>query len=155
LHLTFHYQHSAIRITSGSLDLNVLAISDAFEGIAESSRKELQKQASLLAGLEADLDVIARVKIHVEFMSPTVRMAIEGGEKPRTLGDYVSTVKMKQVGETCLRTHGMHIFLRLSVDQIMKQRGSQTNYDHDSPNVSKSWLASLTARTQCGLPSPT
>jgi autophagy-related protein 11 len=81
-------------------------MSDGFEGIAGNARKELDKQATLLAGLEADLDIISRVKIHVEFMSPAVRNAIEAGEKPRTLGDYVSNVKMKQVAETCARTNG-------------------------------------------------
>jgi hypothetical protein len=104
--LTLHYQHEAVRIASSSLDLNVLAITDAFEGIAATSRQELDKQAALLAGLEADLELISRVKIHVEFMSSGVRKAIEAGEKPRTLGDYVSIVKMKQVAETCTRTHG-------------------------------------------------
>lgn len=72
------------------------------------ARRELDKQAVLLAGLEADLDIISRIKIHVEFMSPAVRRAIEAGEKPRTLGDYVSNVKMKQVAETCARTHGVY-----------------------------------------------
>jgi autophagy-related protein 11 len=66
----------------------------------------LEKQASLLAGLEADLGIISRVGIHVEFLSPAVRRATEAGEKQRTLGDYVSNVKMKQVAETCTRTHG-------------------------------------------------
>jgi autophagy-related protein 11 len=86
--------------------LNVLAIADAFEGIAGGARGELEKQASLLAGLQADLEIINRVKIHVEFMSPTVRHSIEAGGEPRTLGDYVSNVKMKQVADTCARTHG-------------------------------------------------
>jgi autophagy-related protein 11 len=40
-------------------------------------------------------------------MSPAVRKAIDSGERPRTLGDYVSNVKMKQVAETCSRTHGI------------------------------------------------
>lgn len=84
----------------------MLAIADAFEGIAGSARGELNKQATLLTGLEADLEIINRVKIHVEFMSPAVRKAIESGEKPRTLGDYVSNVKMKQVADTCARAHG-------------------------------------------------
>lgn len=105
--LTLHYQREAVRIASSSLDLHVLAITDAFEGISTTCRKELEKQAALVAGLEADLEIISRVKIHVEFMSPAVRKAIETGEKPRTLGDYVSIVKMKQVAETCTRTHGM------------------------------------------------
>jgi autophagy-related protein 11 len=104
--LTLHYQHEAVRIASSSLDLNVLAITDTFDGIASSARRDLEKQAALLAGLEADLEIISRVKIHVEFMSPAVRKAIETGEKPRTLGDYVSIVKMNQVAETCTRTHG-------------------------------------------------
>ncbi|KAF5381358.1 hypothetical protein D9615_008323 [Tricholomella constricta] len=103
--LSLHYQHEAIRIASASLDLNVLAIVDTFEGIAAGSKRELEKQAMLLAGLEADLDLISRVRIHSEFMSPAVRKSIEAGEKSRTLGDYVSNVKMKQVAETCARTH--------------------------------------------------
>lgn len=87
--------------------MNVLAILDTFEGIATASRKELARQASLLAGLEADLEIISRVRINTEFVSPAVRKAIEAGEKQRTLGDYVSNVKMKQVAETCAKTHGM------------------------------------------------
>jgi autophagy-related protein 11 len=111
--LTLHYQHEAVRIESNSLDLHVLAITDIFEGIAASARRELEKQSALLAGLEADLEIIARVKIHVEFMSPGVRRAIESGEKPRTLGDYVSIIKMKQVAETCQRTHGGNLPIEL------------------------------------------
>lgn len=102
---SLYSQHSAVRIASSSLELNVLAIADAFDGIAGSARAELEKQAGLLAGLEADLDIISRVKIHVEFMSPAVRKAVDAGEKARTLGDYVSNVKMKQVADTCARTH--------------------------------------------------
>lgn len=80
---------------------------DTFEGIAVISRRELERQASLLAGVQADLDLISQVKIHVDFLSSTARKSIEAGEKFRTLGDYVSNVKMKQVAETCARTHGL------------------------------------------------
>ncbi|KAH7912199.1 putative peripheral membrane protein [Hygrophoropsis aurantiaca] len=102
---TLHRQHQAIQIASSSLDLNVLAITDVFDGMAGAAGKDLERQAALLAGLDADLEIIARVRIHVEFMSPAVRKAIENGERHRTLGDYVSNVKMKQVAETCARTH--------------------------------------------------
>ncbi|KIK54177.1 hypothetical protein GYMLUDRAFT_48975 [Collybiopsis luxurians FD-317 M1] len=105
LAVSLQFQFEATRIASRSLDMNVLAILDTFEGIASGSRKELARQASLLAGLEADLEIISRVSIHTDFMSPGVRKAIESGEKSRTLGDYVSNVKMKQVAETCARTH--------------------------------------------------
>lgn len=102
---SIHTQHLATRIASTSLDRNVLQIANAFEGVAASARRELARQAALLDGLQADLDLIARVRIHLEFVSPGVRKAIEGGEKPRTLGDYVSNVKMRQVADTCSRTH--------------------------------------------------
>ncbi|KAJ7802672.1 putative peripheral membrane protein [Mycena olivaceomarginata] len=102
---TLHSQHDALRIASTSLDMHVLAIVDTFESVAAGSRRELEKQAALLSGLEADLDIISRVRIHTEFVSPAVRKAIESGDKARTLGDYVSNVKMKQVADTCARTH--------------------------------------------------
>ncbi|OJA17862.1 hypothetical protein AZE42_05905, partial [Rhizopogon vesiculosus] len=102
---TLHRQHQAARIACSSLELNALAISDVFDGIAVTARKDLERQAALLAGLDADLEIISRIKIHIEFMSPAVRNAIENGERSRTLGDYVSNVKMKQVAEACGRTH--------------------------------------------------
>ncbi|EGO03760.1 putative peripheral membrane protein [Serpula lacrymans var. lacrymans S7.3] len=102
---TLNQQHQAIQIASSSLELNVLAISDAFDGISSLCSKELEKQTALLTGLEADLEIINKVKIHFDFMSPTVRKAIEKGDRARTLGDYVSNVRMRQVAETCSRTH--------------------------------------------------
>ncbi|KAJ4473012.1 putative peripheral membrane protein [Lentinula aciculospora] len=105
LAISLQFQFEATRIASRSLDMNVLAILDAFEGIATGSRRELARQSSLLAGLETDLEIISRVSIHTEFVSPAARKAIESGEKQRTLGDYVSNVKMRQVAETCSKTH--------------------------------------------------
>jgi autophagy-related protein 11 len=103
---SLRYQHEALRIAFTSLDLNVLAIMDVFEGISQSAQQDLEKQETLLAGVDADLEIISRVKIHAEFMSAATRKAVEAGERARTLGDYVSNVKMKQVAETCARTHG-------------------------------------------------
>ena len=84
----------------------MLAISETFEGIAVNARKELEKQTSLLVGLDSDLELISRVGVHVEFCSAAVRMAIEAGDPHRVLGDYVSKQKMKQVADACVRTHG-------------------------------------------------
>lgn len=102
---TIKTQHQAISIASSTLDMNTLAITDAFSQLAEGARMELDKQESLLAGLDADLEIIDKINIHPEFMNPTVRRAIEAGDKSRTLGYYVSKVKMKQVAETCRKTH--------------------------------------------------
>lgn len=78
-----------------------------------TASRDLDRQAILLAGVDADLDLIGRVEIHIEFMSSAVRKAIENGERPRTLGDYVSNAKMKQVAEACARTHGESLLLLL------------------------------------------
>ncbi|KAF8218322.1 putative peripheral membrane protein [Mycena galopus ATCC 62051] len=125
---TLHSQHDALRIASTSLDMHVLAVVDTFESVATGSRRELEKQAALLAGLEADLDIISRVRIHTEFVSPAVRKAIESGDKPRTLGDYVSNVKMKQVADTCARTHedlrGRFIQTEQAVTRLQQQADS-------------------------------
>lgn len=115
LFASLQYQHEAIRIASSSLDFNVLAIVDTFDGMSVTSQRELERQTKLLNGVEADLELISRVQIHVEFMSNAVRKAIEGGERHRTLGDYVSHVKMKQVAELCSRTHED---LQVKFDQV-------------------------------------
>ena len=104
---SLRHQYDALRIASSALDLHVLALQEAFDAIAQSAQQELDKQHGLLAGIDADLEIVKRVPIHQEFLSPSVRKAMEFGERGRTLGDYVSQVKMKQVADTCLRTHGM------------------------------------------------
>lgn len=121
--IALHYQHEALRIATSSLDLHVLAIFDTFESIATNSRRELAKQASLLQGLDADLELVKRVKIHVEFMSNSVRRAIEAGERHRTLGDYVSNEKMRTVAMGCVRTHGVYSNLWHSISSdLLEQR---------------------------------
>ena len=107
---SLHFQQQAIRIASTTLDFNVLAISETFEGIALNARNQLEKQNSLLAGLDSDLELISRVGVHVEFCSNAVRMAIEAGDPHRVLGDYVSKQKMKQVADACVRTHGSFLY---------------------------------------------
>lgn len=107
---SLHFQHQAIQIASTTLDFNVLTISETFEGIASNARRDLEKQKSLLAGLDADLELISRVGVHVEFCSTAVRMAIEAGDPHRVLGDYVSKHKMKQVADACVRTHGSFFY---------------------------------------------
>ena len=84
----------------------MLAVSDAFDAIAANSQRELEKQAQLLAGLDGDLRIVSRVAVHKEFLSPNARKAIELGEPGRTLADYISQAKMRQVATACTRTHG-------------------------------------------------
>jgi autophagy-related protein 11 len=87
---------------------------DTFEGLGASCTAELEKQMTLLGGLESDLDIIRQVRVHADFVSPQVRKAIETGEKHRTLGDYVSNGKMMQVAETCEKSHGLSELLILT-----------------------------------------
>ena len=60
---------------------------------------------ALLATVDTDLEIINRVEVHVEFMSLTMRKVIKGGERPRTLGTYVSRERIKIVAEGCGRIH--------------------------------------------------
>lgn len=104
---TLQRQYDAMCVETMSLDRHVLTIVETFNNVAETSRVDLDKQATLLGGVQADLNLIRRVKVHPEFLSPNVRKAIGAGGELRTLGDYVSTVKMKQVADTCAKTHGV------------------------------------------------
>ena len=100
-------QQSALRIASTALDLNVLNVADVFDGVAAGARRELDKQASLLTSVDADLEMASRVHVHREFMSTAMQRAIDSGGRARTLGDYVSNEKMHQVADACRRTHGI------------------------------------------------
>jgi autophagy-related protein 11 len=99
-------QQSALRIASTALDLNVLNVADVFDGVAAGAHRELDKQATLIASVDADLEIASRVHIHREFMSTAVQRAMDAGGRARTLGDYVSNEKMRQVADSCRRTHG-------------------------------------------------
>ncbi|KAH9026734.1 putative peripheral membrane protein [Lactarius pseudohatsudake] len=98
-------QKSALKIASTALDLNVLNVADVFDGVAAGARRELDKQANLLASVDADLVMASRVHVHREFMSVAMQRAIDSGGRARTLGDYVSNEKMDQVADACRRTH--------------------------------------------------
>ncbi|KAI0319256.1 putative peripheral membrane protein [Amylostereum chailletii] len=102
---TIRSQHISLGVASSSLDLHVLTLADTFDGVSANAQKELAKQASLLRGIDADLEMIARVDIHREFVSAAVRRAMDNGDRGRTLGDYVSNAKMRQVAEVCVKSH--------------------------------------------------
>lgn len=84
----------------------MLNVADVYDGVAAGAHRELEKQASLIANVDADLEMASRVQIHREFMSSAVQRAIDAGSRARTLGDYVSNEKMRQVADTCRKTHG-------------------------------------------------
>ncbi|KAI0032877.1 putative peripheral membrane protein [Vararia minispora EC-137] len=101
---TISAQRSALRIASNSLDMNVLGLSDVFDGVSANTQRELERQKYLLDSVDSDLQIIARVDIHRQFLSASVQRAMDQGDKGRTLADYVSNDKMRQVAQTCLRS---------------------------------------------------
>jgi autophagy-related protein 11 len=105
LHHALGYQQLSLALSFRALDLRVLQLGDAFDEVSGNAHRELERQRGLLAGLDGDLELVGRVRIHPEFMSTAVQRAMRAGERGRTLGDYVSNVKMKQVAEACTRTH--------------------------------------------------
>jgi autophagy-related protein 11 len=100
---SLHYQHESLRIASTNLDLHVLSLSDAFDQFAQSASKEFDRQATLLTGISADLDIISKLYVHPELLSSNAK-------RGKTLGDYVSRQKMKLVVDTCAKQHSrLHI----------------------------------------------
>jgi autophagy-related protein 11 len=104
---SLRHQHSALRLAASALDLRVLQLTDAADELSASAQREMSRQAALLAGLDSDLELVGRIRIHPDFMSKAVRKALEEGAKARTIGDYVSDVKMRQVADTCAKTYGV------------------------------------------------
>jgi autophagy-related protein 11 len=90
------------------LDLNALAISDAWETVSSAAQAQLDRQMFLLQSVDGDLWTLSRSKVHLEFLTPAHRKTIEGsvGAQQRTLADYVSNAKMRQVADACQRIHG-------------------------------------------------
>jgi len=124
-------QHSALRIASTVLDLNVLNVADVFDGLAAGAQRELEKQATLIASVDADLEMASRVQIHREFMSSAVQRAMDAGSRARTLGDYVSAEKMRHVAETCRRTHGSPFFAPFFVSSNVVYMSGQLTCEID------------------------
>jgi autophagy-related protein 11 len=120
-------QHSALRIASTVLDLNVLNVADVFDGVAAGAHRELEKQAILIASVDADLEMASRVQIHREFMSSAVQRAMDAGSRARTLADYVSTEKMRHVADTCRRTHGRFRISFLNVHEFTSRQRTCEN----------------------------
>ncbi|KZV76457.1 hypothetical protein PENSPDRAFT_741294 [Peniophora sp. CONT] len=123
LHLlaSLRVQLAALRIASGNLDKNVLDLSDVYDGVAAATFQELERQNALLAGIDADLNMIDRVDVHRQFLSATMQRAIDQGEKGRTLADYVARDKMRQVAQTCTKVHTDLRQRQQSADQSMKR----------------------------------
>ncbi|KAF9029605.1 hypothetical protein BDZ89DRAFT_1065230 [Hymenopellis radicata] len=94
LHTAMHTQHAALLAASRNLALNVLAVTDVWSGIQSAIKTELDRQALLVRGVRGDLEIIKGVKVHP--------LLLGAG---RTLGDYVSAVKMEQVREACRRAN--------------------------------------------------
>ncbi|KAK2461273.1 hypothetical protein APHAL10511_006800 [Amanita phalloides] len=128
LYESLQRQYDAMHVATMSLDRHVLKIAETFNNVAESSKIDLERQATLLGGVHADLNLIRRVKVHSVFLSPNVRRVIEAGGEPRTLGDYVSIVKMKQVAETCARTHEDLKLRFTQVEHTVRQLSEGASY---------------------------
>ena len=95
---SLRHQYDAVHMASLSLGHYVLTIAETLP-----RRRRLNSKDKPFCSLGfKQVDLIRKVKVHSEFLSSNVRKAIEAGGEPRTLGNYVSVVKMKQVAETCV-----------------------------------------------------
>ncbi|KAH7099705.1 hypothetical protein BKA62DRAFT_283781 [Auriculariales sp. MPI-PUGE-AT-0066] len=94
-------QHEATRVACAGLDINVLNVTDTFDAFAEPADRELKRQAGLLAHRHADLEIVVKIRVHVEFLSVQQR----AGGRPRVLGDWIDPDRMRQVGDRCAEVH--------------------------------------------------
>ncbi|KAG8931279.1 oligomeric, coiled-coil, peripheral membrane protein [Tulasnella sp. 417] len=113
----FHYQHlvhraasmtaqcAALGVASRNLDSHVLSLTSAYDVFATSAQKDLERQDEVLRGHATDMEIIGRIKVHRDFLSPNVRRAVDMGGQERRLGDYVNAHKMQQVADTSVRLH--------------------------------------------------
>ncbi|KAG8911221.1 oligomeric, coiled-coil, peripheral membrane protein, partial [Tulasnella sp. 408] len=113
----FHYQHlvhraasmtaqcAALGVASRNLDSHVLSLTSAYDVFATSAQKDLERQEEVLRGHATDMEIIGRIKVHRDFLSPNVRRAVDMGGQERRLGDYVNAHKMQQVADTSVKLH--------------------------------------------------
>lgn len=99
-------QMDALRVAAANLDSHVLSLAEVFENFELVAMKELDRQAALLRNHNLDLEIISRIRVHHEFLSPNVRREVEAGLKERMLVDYISGQKMKFVVDSCAKVHG-------------------------------------------------
>ncbi|KAH9059022.1 autophagy-related protein 11-domain-containing protein [Lactarius vividus] len=93
---SMQHQRSALRLASSVVDFHVLNVSD----VITDARQELDKRASLVAGVDADMELASCVQIHREFLPPAVQRAMDAGGPARTLDHYASGERIRRaVGE--------------------------------------------------------
>ncbi|KAH9020846.1 autophagy-related protein 11-domain-containing protein [Lactarius pseudohatsudake] len=94
---SMQHQRSALRLASSVVDFHVLNVSD----VVTDARQELDKRASLVAGVDADTELASRVRIHREFLPPAVQRAMDAGGPARTLDHYASGERIRRAVEEC------------------------------------------------------
>ena len=92
---SMRHQRSALQLASSVVDFRVLNVS----AVVRDARQELDKRASLVAGVDGATELASRVRIHREFISPAVQRAMDAGGSARTLDDYISGEKARRAVE--------------------------------------------------------
>ena len=95
------YQQSGLRVALPLIDCRV------FDDVAVGTRQGLDKQASLIASVDSDIELASRIQIHLDFLSPTASWAMGACGPARALGYYIPGERMHQVVDACQRTHGI------------------------------------------------
>lgn len=122
---TSRRHHAALvtiqRSTSVAL-LNLLSHADTVKGeagtIRKSSRSELNRMGTLLQGYQRDLEILGLVGVHPRLVPSAssqsngstsagagAHSSSSGPQTKRTLGTFVSSVKMGAVADACNRVH--------------------------------------------------
>lgn len=70
------YQQSALRVASSALDRHVLDVTHVSDDVAASARQEFDRQSSLIASVDTDIEMASRVQTHRDFIPPAILRAM-------------------------------------------------------------------------------
>ncbi|KAH9026685.1 autophagy-related protein 11-domain-containing protein [Lactarius deliciosus] len=112
---SMQHQRSALRLASSVVDFHVLNVSD----VVIDARQELDKRASLVAGVDADTKLASRVRIHREFLPPAVQRAMDASGPARTLDHYVSGERIRRAVEECRDLQERLRHIKATVKQLV------------------------------------
>ncbi|CDZ97784.1 Autophagy-related protein 11 [Phaffia rhodozyma] len=101
IHDSLLAQSFALNLATSNLAHHLDSLERAYRSFAPVARRELDRQADLLAGYEGSLWLAGKIKVGARVVEAAAKNSSRGGE--RYLRDYVSEKKMGIVRDGCVR----------------------------------------------------
>ncbi|RUS27459.1 hypothetical protein BC938DRAFT_483221 [Jimgerdemannia flammicorona] len=89
-------QHMALNVAQANLDAHARSSAQQHDRFSELSRRDLARQSAVLAGIDADVEALRRVRVHPRVVENMVINGKKGGKDGMTLAEFVD---LKEVAE--------------------------------------------------------